>query len=73
MFDIIAFTSITFAGLVSIIHAIQSSKCDTIDFCCVKCHRVVKNGNDQEEEQQPLEQIVPEISPRIIERNLNNF
>ena len=69
MFDIIAFTSITFAGLVSIIHAIQSSKCDTIDFLCMKCHRVVKNENDQEEEQ-PLEQIVQEVSPRIIERNI---
>ena len=69
MFDVIAFTSITYAGLVSIIHSIQNSKCDTIDFCCMKCHRVVKGA--EEEAQQPVEENANPVSPRIVLGNLN--
>lgn len=70
MFDIIAFTSISFAGIVSIIHAIQSSKCDTIDLCCFKCHRQVKNPNLGEEVE--VETLAPAVSPRSVVA-LNNI
>jgi len=69
MFDVIAFTSISFAGLVSIIHAVQNSKCDTIDLFCFKCHRVIKNPDLKEEE---VETIAPAVSPRTIV-GLNNI
>ena len=68
MFDIIAFTSISFAGLVSIIHAIQNSKCDEIDLCCFRCHRVIKNPNLEQE----VQTIAPAVSPKSIVA-LNNI
>ena len=55
--DIIALASISYAGVVSIIHAIQQSKCDIINFGCLSCHRVVKQENEQREEQIPLDQV----------------
>ena len=70
MVDIIALVSISFAGIISIIHAVQSSKCDTIDLCCMKCHRIVKNEpeNPDEFNAPPVEEL---LSPRIIQTNLN--
>jgi len=48
--DIIALVSITISGAVSLIHAIQASKCDTIDLCCFKLHRVVNKKPIEEED-----------------------
>ena len=53
--DVIALVSISISGAVSLIHAIQASKCDTIDLCCIKLHRVVNKKPTQEEvEAQPV-------------------
>ena len=46
--DIIALASISYAGIVSIIHAIQQSKCDIINLGCLSCHRVVNNQEEVE-------------------------
>jgi len=39
MADLVAILSISFAGVVSIISAIQNSKCDVINCGCIKLHR----------------------------------
>ena len=51
--DLIALVSISYAGCVSIIHAIQQSKCDTISLGCISCHRVIK----PKEEERPLDEV----------------
>ena len=49
--DLVAILSISFAGCVSIIHAIQASKCSDIECCCLKLHRVLKT---ESEDDQPI-------------------
>ena len=68
MVDIIALVSISFAGAVSLIHAIQASKCDIINLGCISCHRVVKDDNSES-----LEQISPRVMDTMNVENLNNI
>jgi hypothetical protein len=47
------FISGLITGLAGLIYALQKSRCDKIDCCCVKCHRVVPPPDPEPDEQDP--------------------
>ncbi len=54
--------------LVTLIFAIQKSKCDTIDCCGIKCHRKIPDGPDDDE---PNPRPRPPLPPAEIEPPAN--
>jgi len=50
--------------LVTLIFAIQKSKCDTINCCGIKCHRKIPDGDEDEPNPRPRPPLPPaEIEP----------